>query len=703
MTAYVIDSGIRVTHQDFGGRARGGASFGNPGPSDTDCSGHGTHVAGTVGGSTHGVAKAVDLVAVRVFPCSGRTSVDNVIVGVDWVAGHHLANPGPAVANLSLGGGGYTPLDTAIRNAVATGVTVVVAAGNAGGNACSVSPARVAEALTVAASDDADRRASFSNSGRCVDLFAPGVGVTSAWIDGDRDTRTINGTSMASPHVAGVAARYLGTHPDADPAEVAAAITERSSPDRVQDAGAGTPNRLLNTGFLLAGPGITSVLDAAPESPRDFGFERCAATGACTPFALDDDADPTLANWHGAGGLAPGVYTVSFAGAPGWDLEALECDGDSVVDLVARRATVTVDGLDQVTCTFRPASSALTVVSDAEPAVGQDFTYTVCPRPGPGRCRTLVLDEDDESTRAERRTVTGLASGRYRVVATGVSGWDHTMIRCDDGSAPITGSTAHRGRVVVDIARGQHVTCTFSVGTTGLTVVHQAEGAVDDVAYRRCRVATGRCRDLVLDDDADDAARPAARTFIVLRPGEHSITPGLPSGWTRRDLDCSEAVDVAGARVTVDLAPGEHVTCTFRLAPGGPPAHDAFAAAHTISGRIGSATASNVRATAEPGEPAHAGHPAAHSLWYRWTAPTTTSVRFYTCGSPGSDFDTVLAVYTGSSLATLREEASNDDEWRFCGDRAWVELSVTAGTTYHIAVDGHPGAVGTAVLRWNAD
>ena len=219
VTAYVIDTGIRTSHVDFGGRASNGFdAFGGNGQ---DCNGHGTHVAGTVGGSTYGVAKGVKLVGVRVLDCNGSGSTSGVIAGVDWVTANAS---GPSVANMSLGGGASSALDLAVRNSIASGVTYALAAGNENRDACQGSPARTTEALTVGATDNADRRASFSNYGSCVDLFAPGVGIRSAWSTSNTATSSISGTSMASPHVAGAAALYLSANPGASPAQVASGV-----------------------------------------------------------------------------------------------------------------------------------------------------------------------------------------------------------------------------------------------------------------------------------------------------------------------------------------------------------------------------------------------------------------------------------------------------------------------------------------------
>ncbi|MGE5222733.1 MAG: S8 family peptidase, partial [Omnitrophica WOR_2 bacterium] len=206
VTAYIIDTGIRISHTDFGGRASVGIDEVHDGRNGIDCNGHGTHVSGTVGGTKYGVAKKVSLVAVRVLNCSGSGTTSGVVAGVDWVTSHHKT---PAVANMSLGGSASTTLDNAVKNSIAHGVTYAIAAGNDGTSACTKSPARVSEAITVGATNSTDTRPSWSNYGSCLDLFAPGVSITSDWDTSNTAINTISGTSMATPHVAGVAALYL--------------------------------------------------------------------------------------------------------------------------------------------------------------------------------------------------------------------------------------------------------------------------------------------------------------------------------------------------------------------------------------------------------------------------------------------------------------------------------------------------------------
>ncbi|PRY61079.1 S8 family serine peptidase [Glycomyces artemisiae] len=269
--AYIVDTGINASHSEFTGRVGAGYDFIQNDSTPQDGNGHGTHVAGTVGGTTYGVAKNVTLHAVRVLDNSGSGTTAGVVNGINWVAANAVE---PAVANMSLGGGYSASLNNAVEAAVDAGVTFAVAAGNEDQDACNVSPASAPSAITVAASDDTDTRAYFSNFGSCVDVFAPGVDITSAWYSSNSATNTISGTSMASPHVAGAAAVYLGLNPSATTDDVAAWITGNAGTGRVSDV-QGSPNLLLYTGDEDGG--------GDPE-PSD-----CAATNS-TATAIADRA-----------------------------------------------------------------------------------------------------------------------------------------------------------------------------------------------------------------------------------------------------------------------------------------------------------------------------------------------------------------------------------------------------------------------------
>jgi aqualysin 1 len=289
VTAYIIDTGIRLSHAQFGGRATSGFDAVDGGSAD-DCNGHGTHVAGTVGGSTYGVAKGVRLVAVRVLNCSGSGTTSGVVAGIDWVTGNHTT--GAAVANMSLGGGVSTTLDNAVVRSINDGVTYAVAAGNESANACNGSPSRVANAITVGSTTARDARSSFSNFGSCVDIFAPGSSITSSWYTNDTATNTISGTSMATPHVAGAAALWLQANQTAKPAAVSAALTGSATPNVVANPGSGSPNLLLFT------------------NPAPAGTPEPTPTATATPAACDPAFTGTLSG-TGASLYSPGCQAAS--------------------------------------------------------------------------------------------------------------------------------------------------------------------------------------------------------------------------------------------------------------------------------------------------------------------------------------------------------------------------------------------------------
>ncbi len=315
VTVFVIDTGIRTTHAEFTGRILPGATAIEDGNGVEDCNGHGTHVAGTVGGTTFGVAKKASLVPIRVLDCEGSGSNAGVIAGVDHVAANH---PPRSVANMSLGGGASAALDTAVRNAIASGVTMIVAAGNETQDACNVSPAREPMAITVGATTKTDARADFSNFGTCVDLMAPGADITSAGITGDTSTDVLSGTSMAAPHVAGAAALYVAQNPSATPAQVAMGLVSAATPNQLSGL-LGSPNLLLHTSFTT-GPlprevAITSPADGA-EVGSSFTVLIDAANATRVELLIDgvslavDQAPPFGFDVSGA---PAGMHTVEAA------------------------------------------------------------------------------------------------------------------------------------------------------------------------------------------------------------------------------------------------------------------------------------------------------------------------------------------------------------------------------------------------------
>ncbi len=319
VNVYVLDTGLRTTHQEFTGRVLPGRNFvssggflfggGSVDPNNVeDCNGHGTHVSGTAVGSTYGVAKQANIAPVRVLGCNGSGSTSGVIAGVDWVAGNHQK---PAVANLSLGGLNSSALDTAVVNAVNAGVTMVVAAGNDNTNACNGSPNRVPEALTVGATTRQDQRSSFSNFGACVDLFAPGSDITSAWYQSDNQTASLNGTSMAAPHAAGAAALYLAANPSATPAAVNLALVNDATTGAISNAGNQSPNRLLQI-TQQDGTGIDRLPTAA--------FTADCQGTVCALDASGSSDDVAVAAWDwdlGDGNVASGEQITHDYGVDG--------------------------------------------------------------------------------------------------------------------------------------------------------------------------------------------------------------------------------------------------------------------------------------------------------------------------------------------------------------------------------------------------
>ncbi|MFI7077781.1 S8 family peptidase [Micromonospora sp. NPDC049903] len=387
VTSYVIDTGIRTTHSDFGGRATWGTNTVDT--NNTDCNGHGTHVAGTVGGTAYGVAKATRLVAVKVLNCQGSGTNAGVIAGIDWVTANAVK---PAVANMSLGGGANTSVDNAVINSINAGITYAVAAGNGNAlgqrqNACNYSPARAAPAITVGATQNNDAAASFSNFGTCVDILAPGVSITSAWHTGDTATNSISGTSMASPHVAGVAALVLSANPSWTPQQVRDYLVANSTPNVVTNVGTGTPNQLL---YVVNGD--------TPPPTNDFSVSVSPTSGSTAP----------------GGSVTASVATATTNGS-------------------AQSVSLSASGLPSgATASFSPAtvtsggSSTLTVTTSASTPAGT-YPVTVTGSAASGsKTATFSL------------TVTGSGSG-------GCTGTNGTDVAIPDAGSAVTSSITIAG------------------------------------------------------------------------------------------------------------------------------------------------------------------------------------------------------------------------------------------------------------------
>ncbi|GGS06115.1 MULTISPECIES: S8 family peptidase [Streptomyces] len=355
--AYIVDTGINFTHQDFGGRAISGINILAQGSPATDCHGHGTHVAGTVGGSSYGVAKDVTLVGVRVTNCMGAGAYGDVIAGVDWVTADHAAGA-PAVANVSLGGPFSQALNDAITGAIDDGVVFAVAATNNQGNACEFSPASTPAAITVGATTNTDARASYSSYGPCVDVFAPGSDITSAWIGSNSATSTISGTSMATPHVTGAAALALVANPGFTPQQVRDKLAVNTATyNKITDPGPGSPNSLLN---------VSNV----QRPSQDFAMKVTPGSGT---VGIGGTLSTTVSTTTTAGAAEP--VALSVAGLPtgataSFSPPTVTSGANSTLTIATTSATA-------------PGTYKVTVIGIGTPhAQNATFTFTVTPRPG---------------------------------------------------------------------------------------------------------------------------------------------------------------------------------------------------------------------------------------------------------------------------------------------------------------------------------
>jgi len=398
--AYILDTGIRTTHSEFGGRANAVYTSVNDGYLTTDCNGHGTHVAGTLGGTTYGVAKAVKLHAVRVLDCAGNGPVSGVIAGVDYVTANHAS---PAVANMSLEGPASAALDQAVQASIASGVTYAVAAGNASADACAESPARTPQAITVGATTSDDVRASFSNFGTCVDLFAPGESITSAYNGSDQQTAVLSGTSMASPHVAGVAALYLAGNPSAAPAAVASAILGGAVSNRVTSPGTGSPNRLLNVSFIGGGSPTTN-------KPPVAKFTWSCATLTCTFDAKSstDDAGIVSYTWNlnkYPGGTAAGSIVTATYPHTG-----------------TRNVTLTVKDAGGLSNSVTQTITIGSVTPTDQPPVAR-FTWSCVGQRSPHQCAFDASGSTDDVGIASYKWDWGNGRGETKVATTTRNTW----------------------------------------------------------------------------------------------------------------------------------------------------------------------------------------------------------------------------------------------------------------------------------------
>jgi subtilisin family serine protease len=345
--AYIIDTGIRSSHLEFSGRIGNGYDVIGNDLDPEDCNGHGTHVSGTIGSDTYGVAKSVTLHGVRVLDCSGSGSSSGVIAGIDWVTANHIA---PAVANMSLGGGASSSLDSAINISAAKGVVYVVAAGNSNADACNYSPARATGAITVGASTKSDARSSFSNWGSCVDVFAPGSGIASTWHSSDTSVKTISGTSMASPHVAGVVALLLDGGVSA--ANMPATIKQIATQDVLSGVGTGSPNLLLHALYDGSEPPADDVPPPVIDNePPQASFMTTIIAYTVIFTDTSSDSDGQVSNWYwdfGDGTNSTDKYPPqhTYSGNGNYTVQLTVSDDDNDTNAVSKTIRIKVRGGD---------------------------------------------------------------------------------------------------------------------------------------------------------------------------------------------------------------------------------------------------------------------------------------------------------------------------------------------------------------------
>lgn len=327
--AYIVDTGMRSTHSEFSGRVGNGYTAVEDGNGTNDCQGHGTHVAGSVGGTTWGVAKNVTLHPVRVLGCDGSGTNSGVIAGMDWVVANAVK---PAVANMSLGGGASQATDDAIARMTNAGITTVVAAGNDSSNACNYSPARAPSAITVGSTTNTDAMSSFSNYGTCVDIYGPGSNITSASKASDTGSTTMSGTSMASPHLAGVAALYLAQNPTATPSQVVTALVNNSLTSKITGIPSGV-NKFVNTQFLN-GDVVTPPPPGGSVLSKDVAVTFSAATGQGANYTFVVPTGASNLTFKMSGGTGDGDLYTKLGSAPTTTSYLAKADGSTNAETI---------------------------------------------------------------------------------------------------------------------------------------------------------------------------------------------------------------------------------------------------------------------------------------------------------------------------------------------------------------------------------
>jgi subtilisin family serine protease len=524
--AYILDTGIRSTHVEFGGRIGNGICTVDPAfcepsgsPSDTtDCNGHGTHVSGTVGSATYGVAKSVTLHPVRVLDCDGFAFTSEVVAGIDWVTANHVS---PAVANMSLGGNASDSLDAAVNGSIASGVTYAVAAGNSSADACAMSPARVPAALTAGASTSSDARAWFSNFGTCVDLFAPGQSITSTWNTSDTATAVLDGTSMASPHVTGAAALFLQQNPGATPAMVAQVLTGAASMDRLSDV-AGSPNRLL---YSLPPPFVS--INNVGVIETDSGTVN--ATFTLTLSAMTTDT--VTVNWATANGSA--VAGSDYVAASG----SVVFPPGSTSQMVS--VQVKGDTLFEVNETFfvNLGSAANALIADSQ---GQGTITNNDPKPSLSIGDAVVTEGNSGSMTAVFTVALSAVSGATTTVSYATT----------DVTATAAGGDYVPASATLTIPAGA-ITGTIGITVLGDTLPEQHEAFLVDLSSPiNATLADSHGQGTIVNDDGRASlCRPiVSLPYTITMQGSYCLTRNLSTS-----VSSGSAITINSDFVVLDL------------------------------------------------------------------------------------------------------------------------------------------------------
>lgn len=599
VNVYVIDTGLDASNQQFDGRVTSGFSSLTSDSNSTDCNGHGTHVAGTVGATTYGVAKGATIIPIKVLDCNGSGTTSGVISGINWAIEHHTGSV-KAVANLSLGGGFSSSLNTAINNLVNDGVVVVVAAGNETTDACTKSPASAPAALTVGATDSSDVQAWFSNYGSCLDVYAPGVSILSSTLNGS--TGSWSGTSMASPHVAGAAAVVWGQNPDFTRAQVSDFLITNATTGKVTSIGTGSPNRLLflpSNGNSPSAPSkptatlqdeVVTVEWSAPSSIGSSPIIGYSATSSVGNFTCDTDAVTTSCSFTT---LPPGAYTFSVVAHNSVGASPASPPSDLVV----------ISGTNDM-------------FADASEIAGPSGS---------------VMGDNSYASREVGEPLQAVGSGgasiwyRYRPAESGTLALDLS------GSAFDTVLEVFGGNSVSQLSR----IAFDDDGGTGLT----------------SRLTINATRDV---------------TYHIRISSYASVRGTTQLEWLLRTGECVV----------------------------GQVANDSFCRAEELVTASGEVSVDATGATSEYGEPD--GIAGTKPVWYRYTPNVRGTLDLSTLGS---NFDTVLAVFTGQQMNDLSLISFNDDGNSDRTSRA--EISVQENVTYFIAVGGFAGGTGWINLSWD--